>query len=131
MKVFIILGLMLSILMGALFSCKEKYNCHNIPTEFKSFDEAKKEIKSRSFRFIDSIKVRNSLVMTAAKFFSCDNNTGYLFYTRKSGNEYFFSDVPFDYWVAFKKSDNIDSFFQNNIEGRFTSIIIFQDQDLK
>lgn len=107
-------------------SCKSR-KCQNIPTEFTSYENAKKEIKSRVFNFADSVRIENGTVLKSATYLSCDGKSGYFFHTRINGGEYFVSDVPVRIWENFKSSCQKDTFFTNLIEKRYSSIELLNE----
>lgn len=117
-KLLIVLSFVMSVC-----SCKTR-NCDGIPDEFHSYEEAIDVIKSKSFNVEDSVIVDNGSFMLSASYYSCDGKVGYFFYKRKSGMEYFVSDVPITVWQEFRKSDNREDYYNKNIDDKYTSVAI-------
>ncbi|NOT52570.1 MAG: hypothetical protein HOP10_14995 [Chitinophagaceae bacterium] len=117
------LKIFLVFIVTASIRCKQ-FNCDKIPDSFSSYQEAINRIRSSSFKMIDSILVPEGNVMKSAAYYSCDKQSGYFFYRRKGGSEYFLSQVPIKLWQSFKKSDFKDDFFDNSIKDKYTSVKI-------
>jgi hypothetical protein len=106
-----------------LYSCRTR-DCNSIPETFSSYSEAITRIKNTSFVLTDSITAENNLVIASAKFLSCDGKVGYFLFTINTGSEYFCKGVPIGVWREFKETNLKDSFYYNNIRGKYTSVMI-------
>ena len=112
--------------MAMIFASCHTQDCDEIPQKFTSYSEAIRVIKSNKFKIKDSTNVSNSFLMIRANYYSCDGRTGFFFYTRNTGSEYFHRGVPIEIWREFKKTSSKQSYYDNNIKDQYRSVITVQ-----
>ena len=100
-----------------LHSCM-KMDCDQVPSTFRSYEEAISFIKAGSFKIKEEINNSNSTWITGASFYSCNGTNGY-FILGTENKEYLHSGVSYSLWKEFKNSESLGSFYNKKIKGRY------------
>jgi KTSC domain len=106
----------LLLLLFVLSSCG--HNCNELPSSYKSYEEAKTIVSSISFKFTDDCDVSESSFITSANYYSCDRLTGY-FIVEMNDKKYIFQNMPYEIWEGFKKAESKGKFYNREIRGRY------------
>lgn len=93
-------------------------NCNQLSKQFNSFGQATKLILNTTFAFTDNADVSDSSWITSAKYYSCDNKTGFLV-LKTSKKTYIHQNVPKTVWQNFIKAESKGSFYSKNIKERY------------
>lgn len=93
-------------------------NCKTLNDNFTNYENALKVIKSADFSFYDNCNTSKSSWIENAKYYSCDNEIGYLLLKTKS-KTYIHKKVPIEKWSEFKKSESFGKYYNQNIKKRF------------
>jgi hypothetical protein len=93
-------------------------NCNQLPTSFSSYNVALNLVNNAKFSFVDYLNTNNSVVMQGAKYFSCDNRTGFLI-VGVNGQRYIYQGVPINVWNNFKKAGSYGSFYNTYIKNNY------------
>ncbi len=96
----------------------EKVDCHVLPDTFATMKDAVQALEGSTFRFTQQFKTGKPEGVMAAKFYSCDNETGYLA-LKVDGKYVIYLHVPRKRWVELTQSDNLDEYYQKNLAGKF------------
>ncbi|MEJ7823632.1 MAG: KTSC domain-containing protein [Chitinophagaceae bacterium] len=110
------------ILFGFLFSCN-RTDCSQISSSFKSYIEAERILSNTSFNYTDKVNTDKSSWIRAAKFYSCDKQTGF-FLIKTDKEEYIHKDVPIEIWTDFKNAQSFGSYYNQNIKYYYQLILI-------
>ncbi len=100
-----------------LYACSAQ-NCKDIPEIFTSYQQAKNLIHNSSFTYVDKLNTSNSSWIRGARFYSCDNKTGFLIIVTDK-QEYAHQNVPVEIWNRFKSASSFGSFYNQNIKNRY------------
>jgi len=100
-----------------LSSCSSN-DCEKLPTAFTSFDEAVKQIENAHFNFKDNINTSKSSWIREAKYFSCDNKTGF-FILKTDKEDYVYQNLPIEIWTGFKNATSFGSYYNRNIKHKY------------
>lgn len=93
-------------------------NCDEIPNSFSNYDRAKEIVLSSNFKLTDKADVSGSSWITSAKYFSCDDLSG--FFVIETGNRtYIHQDMPYEVWENFKNANSKGSFYSRHIRGNY------------
>lgn len=103
-------------LLFILSSCGQ--NCKELPSTYKSYEEAKMIVSSVHFKFTDDCNVSESSFITSANYYSCDKLTGY-FIVGMNDKKYIFQNMPYEVWESFKKAESKGKFYNREIRGRY------------
>lgn len=93
-------------------------DCVSLPKKFESYDQAYTLISNAKFKFSDNIDTRNSSWIRSLKYFSCDNNFGFL-WMKTGGKTYIHQDVPFDLWLKLKEAESYGTFWNKHLKNRY------------
>lgn len=102
-------------------SCNSQ-SCNDLPTQFNSYQQAKKEIKSANFKIEENINTSRSTFVEGASYYSCDGQIGYLLIKIRN-TEYIHQNVPITLWKNFKQADSFGKFYNLNIKGNYNLLI--------
>ena len=97
-------------------------DCNTIDNNFSSYQSALKIIKSSKFKTSDNCDTSESSWIYSAKYFSCDEKTGFLLIETKS-KTYIHKEVPIEKWSEFKKAQSFGKYYNQNIKSRFQLIL--------
>lgn len=97
-------------------SCNSK-NCAEIPSKFKTYEQAISEVENSSFEFQEET-TKSSSWIEEANYYSCDMKTGFLI-IETSKQEYIHKDVPIEIWKEFNSSTSLGKYYNRNIKNRF------------
>lgn len=89
------------ILLIILNSCGE--SCKDLPDNYRNYNEAKDLVLGSNFKIRDEADVSDSYWITSAKYYSCDNKTGY-FIIEINDEKYIYQDMPLNVWNNFSKA---------------------------
>lgn len=106
----------LIIITSVLLSCNSK-NCAEIPSKFKTYEQAISEVENSSFEFQEET-TKSSSWIEEANYYSCDMKTGFLI-IETSKQEYIHKDVPIKIWKEFNNSTSLGKYYNQNIKNRF------------
>jgi hypothetical protein len=109
------LYLIFSLLIG-LHSYSQ--DCNKLSNGFSSFEQATKLILNTTFAFTENADVSDSSWITSAKYYSCDNKTGF-FVLETSNKTYIHQNVPKTLWQNFIKAKSKGSFYSKNIREKY------------
>jgi hypothetical protein len=104
------------LISSVLLSCNSK-NCAEIPSKFKTYEQAISEIKNSNFEFQEEA-TKSSSWIEEANYYSCDMKTGFLI-IETSKQEYIHKDVPIKVWEEFNNSTSLGKYYNRNIKNRF------------
>jgi hypothetical protein len=107
---------LISIFLTCLTACEK--NCNKLPNNFSSFEQATKLILNTTFACTDNADVSDSSWITSAKYYSCDNKTGF-FVLETSNKRYIHQNVPKTLWQNFIKAKSKGSFYGKNIREKY------------
>lgn len=93
-------------------------NCNNLSNGFSSYEQATKLILNTTFAFTYNADVSDSSWITSAKYYSCDNKTGF-FFLKISNKTYIHQNVPEALWQNFIKAKSKGSFYSENIREKY------------
>jgi hypothetical protein len=93
-------------------------NCNQLPTSFSNYNEALKLVYNAKFSFVDNLNTSNSTVIQGAKYYSCDNRTGFLI-VGVNGQRYIYQGVPINVWNNFKKASSYGSYYNFYIKNYY------------
>lgn len=99
-------------------SCNSQ-DCSNIPSSFKSYDEAVTEVKGSSFQIEDQVNTSQSSWIRGASYYSCNGEKGYLI-LKTDDEEYIHQDVPIEIWRGFPNASSFGSYYVGSIKGRYS-----------
>jgi hypothetical protein len=102
-------------------SCSGK-DCKTLNDNFANYESALKVIKSDDFSFSDNCNTNKSSWIENAKYYSCDNKTGYLLLKTKS-KTYIHKNVPIEKWNEFKKAESFGKYYNRNIKNHFQLVL--------
>lgn len=105
------------VLFFLFFSCSQ--NCNNLPDKFDNYNQARSLVLGSNFKITDEADVSDSYWITSAKYYSCDNKTGY-FIIEISDEKYIYQDMPLNVWNNFSKAKSKGRFYNRKIKGRFS-----------
>lgn len=97
-------------------------DCKTLNENFNNYESALKVIKSADFSFSDNCNTNKSSWIENAKYYSCDNKTGYLLLETKS-KTYIHKKVPIERWNDFKKAESFGNYYNRNIKNRFQLVL--------
>lgn len=93
-------------------------NCNSLPASFASYSVAVSAVESAEFAFTDEANTSKSSWIRAARYYSCDNISGYFLIETDRGN-YLHQGVPVSVWESFKTASSFGSFYSSNIRDRY------------
>lgn len=93
-------------------------DCNKLPATFSSFSEADKQIENSQFAFKDEVNTDKSSWIRGAKYFSCDNQTGFFIMTTDK-QDYLYQNLPIDIWTGFKNASSFGQYYNSNIKHRY------------
>jgi len=114
MKIQIILYFLLAVTL----SCNSQ-DCNKLPERFTSHNQAIIFVKRSIFKVEETANTSSSSWIMAAKYYSCDGNTGYFIYSTNKGYEYIHDRVPTYVWEGFKKAQSKGSYYDINIKNKY------------
>ena len=121
MKIFFTL-LLLSFFAINSFS---QNNCNQLPSSFSSYNEALNLVGSTKFSFVDYLNTSNSRVIQGAKYYSCDNRSGFLI-LGVNNLRYIHQNVPIYVWNNFKRATSFGSFYTTYIRNNYQLKLILK-----
>jgi hypothetical protein len=107
-----------SILLIVFLSSCGGTDCGKLPTSFNSFDEAVRQIENAHFNLKDDVNTSKSSWIRGAKYFSCDNQTGF-FILETDKQDYLYQDLPLEIWTGFKNATSFGQYYNANIKHRY------------
>lgn len=107
----------LIIILFLVTSCTEQ-DCKELPEKFTSYEKATEEVLNSTFKIEQKANVGGGSFLESAKYFSCDDSTGYLI-IGMNDQEYIFQGVPKDIWQGFKEAESKGEYYNKFIRGRF------------
>lgn len=110
-KIFLIFSLLIGL------HCYSQ-DCNKLSNGFNSFEQASKLIFNSTFAFTDNADVSDSSWITSAKYYSCDNKTGF-FILKTSNKIYSHQKVIKTLWQNLIKAKSKGSFYSKNIRGKY------------
>jgi len=111
-KLLVFLFLFISIYVNAQVDCKQ------LPTKFKSYNEAESLIRKANFKLVDNVNTSSSSWIRGASYYSCDGRIGYLI-IKTDKQDYIHKDLPIEVWRQFKSASSFGSFYNANIKNRY------------
>ena len=105
------------IILFTIMSCSTQ-NCKDLPSQFSSYSQAVKKVKSSNFSFIETDNTSRSSVIESADYYNCDSKTGYLIIEIRNTN-YIYQNVPISVWNSFKSADSYGDFYNDYVKGNF------------
>ena len=124
-------ALILLILIPTLLSGQDDYHnrevepqnidCDKFSEEYSDIRQAIKSFTGTTFSFTQQFKTGKTSGVMAGKFYSCNNDLGYLA-LKIDGKYEIYKEIPFEIWNDFSESNDLDSFYHENIRGRYTVI---------
>lgn len=105
------------ILIIIVLSCSRN-DCENLPTTFDTYDEAKSQIENANFNYEEEVNTNRSSWIKSAKYYSCDNRTGFLILETENKN-YIYQNVPFNIWKGFENATSYGRFYNEFIKYKF------------
>lgn len=97
--------------------------CNELPTNFKSYEEALSKVKSATFLIKEIVDCSKSSWIQSASYYCCDGETGYFIMKTKESREYIHNDMPIKIWPQFKDASSFGTYYNYNIKGRYQLII--------
>jgi len=108
----------LFVILSVFFTSCNAQNCDTLPTNFKSYEVALKEINSTKFNLTEECDTTKSSWIKNAEFYSCDLVSGFLLIIT-SKKTYIHSNIPTELWNEFKKANSFGSFYTSRIKGKY------------
>jgi hypothetical protein len=105
------------IVIITIISC-ENNDCEQLPSSFTSFYEAEEKISNADFIFIDNISTYKSSWIVGAKYYSCDNKTGF-FILETENKIYIYQNLPIKIWLGFKNSTSFGRYYNTYIKNKY------------
>ena len=102
-------------------SC-DSQNCTELKDDFLSYQEAKELIKVTEFTFSDKCDTNKSSWILNAKYYSCNQRTGY-FLVKTKKKTYIHKNIPKELWNEFKDAESFGKFYNSKIKGKYRLII--------
>jgi hypothetical protein len=112
MTKFITLSLLLF-----LCSCRGT-DCYKLSQTFSSYSEAEQQIQNAHFSLKDEVNTDKSSWIRGAKYFSCDNQTGF-FFLQTDQEDYIYQNLPIAIWTGFKNASSFGHYYNENIKHRY------------
>lgn len=116
-QIFYMRHLLIVLFLEIFLGCRET-DCSKIPTSFKSYNEAERIVSNTSFNYTDKVNTDKSSWIRAAKFYSCDKQTGF-FIMKTDKEEYIHKDVPIEVWSDFKNAQSFGNYYNSFIKHRY------------
>ena len=110
--------IILYFLLAATLSCNSQ-NYKELPERFTSHNQAIFFVKRSKFKVEETANTSSSSWIMAAKYYSCDGNTGYFIYSTNKGYEYIHCKVPAYVWEGFKKAKSKGTYYNTNINNKY------------
>ena len=114
MKIFFTLLLLFFISINSY----SQTDCDQLPTTFSSYNQALNLVSNANFSFIDNVNTSRSTVIQGAKYFSCDNRSGFLI-IGVNNQRYIYQGVPINVWNNFKTASSFGSFYNSYIKNNY------------
>ena len=119
-------------LIPSLVFCQDDYHnrevepqnidCNNFSEEYSDIRQAIKSFAGTTFSFTQQFKTGKSSGVMTGKFYSCNNDLGYLA-LKIDGKYKIYKEIPVELWNDFSESNDLDKFYHENIRGRYTIIV--------
>ncbi|MBC7523659.1 MAG: KTSC domain-containing protein [Flavobacterium sp.] len=93
-------------------------NCDQLPYSFSSYNEALKLVGNAKFSFVDYLNTSKSTVIQGAKYYSCDNKSGFMI-IGVNNQRYIHQGVPINVWNNFKTAGSFGSFYNIYIKNNY------------
>lgn len=100
----------------------QKTDCHDLPDTFVNMREAIKALEGASYRFSQQFKTSKQEGVMAAKFYSCDNEGGYLA-LKVDGKYEIYRSIPKEHWINLIKTTDLDQYYKDYLKGKFALAI--------
>ncbi len=97
------------------------FSQNNCNKTFKSYNEAQQFLNQQIFSFTDIADCSESSWIRSAKYYSCDNKTGYIKYTTDS-KTYIHEKLPISVWNNFKNAPSKGTYYNANIKHKYRLI---------
>ncbi|WP_414649339.1 KTSC domain-containing protein [Daejeonella sp.] len=108
----------LNIFLWYLVSVFMQQPCRDLPSSFRSYQEAINKISSASFVQTDNANTSKSSFITSANFYSCNGQTGYLI-IGINNRPYIHKDLPVKLWYQFKNARSFGTFYTQHIRNKY------------
>ena len=105
------------LILISFISCSSQ-SCDDIPSTFTTYKEVKSMIDETDFSFEDSVDTSKSSWIRNAKFYSCNNKTGYFVLTTDR-KKYVFVNMPVSLWKRFKHAESFGKFYNRYIRNKY------------
>lgn len=99
-----------------------KTDCHELPSHFESPEKAVEILESATFRLQESIKISRYRSPRAARFYSCDGNTGFLIVEETGEDQVVYVAVSQDIWSRFVNSNDPITYYESEIKNKYETI---------
>ncbi len=100
-----------------MISCTSQ-NCDSMSNTFSTYKEVLTTINKTSFKIEESVNTSKSSWIRKARYYSCDNITGF-FVLKTDKKNYVFENVPISVWKRFKNADSFGKFYSSNIRNKY------------
>jgi len=90
-------------------------DCHDLPTQFASNEEAVKILNETRFYQDQSLRTTRRSGLMQARYLSCDFKTGYLI-VRFDGDDTVYPDVKPELWEQLQQTSDIDGYYFKHIK---------------
>jgi hypothetical protein len=114
MKIYSITLLLLILSLGSY----SQTNCNQLPSSFSSYNEALNLIGNAKFSFVDYLNTSKSTVIKGAKYYSCDNRSGFII-IGVNNQRYIYQGVPINVWNNFKIASSFGTFYNSYIKNQY------------
>ncbi|MEJ2004543.1 MAG: hypothetical protein P8X57_06180 [Cyclobacteriaceae bacterium] len=101
----------------------ENTDCHLIKVEDKTATQLLQEIRQRSFRFSQKIRISRYRVPHQLEYFSCDGEKGFILAMMKDGQYDVYAQVPKSEWEALIDAKDILEYYHNQFTLHFTPVL--------
>ncbi|MEP7319331.1 MAG: KTSC domain-containing protein [Panacibacter sp.] len=112
--------ILLLFLFGISFISNSQ-TCSDLPTSFKSYNEAIKKIENANFKISESVNTSKSSWIRSSRYYSCEGKFGYLVFTTDT-HKYVHKNVPIEIWNQFKVASSLGSYYNAYIKYKYQLI---------
>jgi hypothetical protein len=89
----------------------ENTDCHLLNPEYKTVAEFIQQIRQRSFRFNQKIRISRYRTPHQLEYFSCDGEKGYILALMENSRELIYSEIPKSEWDALLNARDILEYY--------------------
>jgi len=89
----------------------ENTDCHLINMADKTSDELVAEIRNRSFRFAQEIRISRYRTPHQLEYFSCDGKTGYLLAEMQDNKYILYTEISLEEWQELLDARDVLEFY--------------------